>query len=426
MGRFVAARQRALQRSPVDRLRRHASALWYAISAVIVAVAIIGHRLSRASTTASSSPAARSTRSRSTPVRGHPGQRRRAARGGRRRRHRGGGQPDRDHVGRRPRSSSRPRSSPPGRATEISTVIIDTVGVGPDDLSPGRRSAPAGARRSPSARCSVWRCSSCWSCSSSGRYFREWKMSVAAMVALAHDVVITIGVYALVRVRGDPGRGHRSAGDPRLLALRHRGRLRQGRARTPRTCEQTRQTYAQAANLAVNQTLVRSINTCIVALIPIGAILYVGARPAGRQLAEGPRARAVRRHGGRRLLLDLPRHPAPGAPEVQRDRGRAGRAARQGPGPPRGRPVRVGAVVHRGHAGRRRGRSDAARRGRRRRRRRRRAEARRRPEPRTRGGRPRPGRPDHRRDRSATARRPAGSSRPGSRSPSAARSSAPA
>ena len=38
----------------------------------------------------------------------------------------------------------------------------------------------------------------------------------------------------------------------------------------------TRQTYAEAANLAVNQTLVRSINTSIVALLPVGALLYVG------------------------------------------------------------------------------------------------------------------------------------------------------
>jgi preprotein translocase subunit SecF len=43
----------------------------------------------------------------------------------------------------------------------------------------------------------------------------------------------------------------------------------------------TRRTYAQAANLALNQTLVRSINTSIVALIPIGAILYVGALQLG-------------------------------------------------------------------------------------------------------------------------------------------------
>jgi len=40
---------------------------------------------------------------------------------------------------------------------------------------------------------------------------------------------------------------------------------------------QSRQTYSQAANLAVNQTLVRSINTSIVALLPVAAILFVGA-----------------------------------------------------------------------------------------------------------------------------------------------------
>jgi preprotein translocase subunit SecF len=43
----------------------------------------------------------------------------------------------------------------------------------------------------------------------------------------------------------------------------------------------THQTYAEAANLAVNQTLVRSINTSVVALIPVGAILYVGAVQLG-------------------------------------------------------------------------------------------------------------------------------------------------
>jgi preprotein translocase subunit SecF len=45
--------------------------------------------------------------------------------------------------------------------------------------------------------------------------------------------------------------------------------------------KRNRQTYAYAANLAVNQTLVRSINTGIVALIPIGSILYVSASQLG-------------------------------------------------------------------------------------------------------------------------------------------------
>jgi preprotein translocase subunit SecF len=44
---------------------------------------------------------------------------------------------------------------------------------------------------------------------------------------------------------------------------------------------ESRMSYAEAANLAVNQTLVRSINTSIVALIPVGAILYVGAVQLG-------------------------------------------------------------------------------------------------------------------------------------------------
>ena len=48
------------------------------------------------------------------------------------------------------------------------------------------------------------------------------------IVALAHDLVITVGIYALSGLRGHPGDRHRPADDPRLLALRHRRRLRQG------------------------------------------------------------------------------------------------------------------------------------------------------------------------------------------------------
>ena len=46
----------------------------------------------------------------------------------------------------------------------------------------------------------------------------------------------------------------------------------------------TRRTYSESANLALNQTLVRSINTSVAALLPVGAILYVGAF----QLGSGP------------------------------------------------------------------------------------------------------------------------------------------
>jgi preprotein translocase subunit SecF len=111
-------------------------------------------------------------------------------------------------------------------------------------------------------------------------YFRQWKMSVAAIVALIHDLVITIGIYALSGFEVTPATvtglltilGF-SLYDTVVVFDKVRENTKNLRA--------THQTYAEAANLAVNQTLVRSINTSIVALIPVGAILYVGAVQLG-------------------------------------------------------------------------------------------------------------------------------------------------
>jgi preprotein translocase subunit SecF len=111
-------------------------------------------------------------------------------------------------------------------------------------------------------------------------YFREWKMSVGALVALIHDVVITMGVYALSGFQVTP-----SAVTGLLAILGFSlydtvvvfDKVKEN----TRDMKANRQTYAEAANLAVNQTLVRSINTGIVALIPIGAILWVSAVQLG-------------------------------------------------------------------------------------------------------------------------------------------------
>jgi len=113
-----------------------------------------------------------------------------------------------------------------------------------------------------------------------GTYFREWKMSVAAFVALVHDVLITIGVYALSGFQVTPSAvtgllailGF-SLYDTVVVFDKVKENTHQMREK--------RQTYAEAANLAVNQTLVRSVNTGIVALIPIGAILWVSASQLG-------------------------------------------------------------------------------------------------------------------------------------------------
>jgi preprotein translocase subunit SecF len=106
-------------------------------------------------------------------------------------------------------------------------------------------------------------------------YFREWKMSLAAIVALAHDVLITVGVYALSGFEVTPATvtgvltilGF-SLYDTVVVFDKVRENVHDLR--------RTHKTYAEAANLAVNQTLVRSINTSIVALLPVGALLYAG------------------------------------------------------------------------------------------------------------------------------------------------------
>jgi preprotein translocase subunit SecF len=111
-------------------------------------------------------------------------------------------------------------------------------------------------------------------------YFREWKMSVAALVALFHDLALTIGIYALSGFQVTP------AAVTGLLAILGFSlydtvvvfdKIKENTT----TLRKSTESYAEAANLAVNQTLVRSINTSIVALIPIGAILYVSAVQLG-------------------------------------------------------------------------------------------------------------------------------------------------
>jgi preprotein translocase subunit SecF len=111
-------------------------------------------------------------------------------------------------------------------------------------------------------------------------YFRQWKMSLAAIVALAHDLVITIGIYALSGFEVTPAT---VTGVLTILgfSLYDTVVVFDKVRENTKNLRDTHRTYAEAANLAVNQTLVRSVNTSLVALIPVGAILYVGAVQLG-------------------------------------------------------------------------------------------------------------------------------------------------
>jgi preprotein translocase subunit SecF len=109
----------------------------------------------------------------------------------------------------------------------------------------------------------------------------EWKMASAALVALAHDIVITIGVYALTGFQVSPATviglltilGY-SLYDTVVVF----DKVRENTAGLTGT---RKSTYSDAANLALNQTLVRSINTSLIALLPVAAILIVSVTLLG-------------------------------------------------------------------------------------------------------------------------------------------------
>ncbi|WP_448629365.1 protein translocase subunit SecF [Cellulomonas soli] len=107
-------------------------------------------------------------------------------------------------------------------------------------------------------------------------YFRNWRMALAALIALFHDLVITVGVYAGVGWEVTPAT---VIGFLTILGYSIYDTVvvfDKVRENTADTLDQSRYTYAEKANLAVNQTLVRSINTSVVALLPVTAILFVG------------------------------------------------------------------------------------------------------------------------------------------------------
>ena len=104
----------------------------------------------------------------------------------------------------------------------------------------------------------------------------EWKMATAAFVALMHDILITVGIYALAGFQVSPAT---VIGLLTILGYSLYDTVvvfDKVRENTAGLVTSARSTYSQAANLALNQTLVRSINTSLIALLPVTAILIAG------------------------------------------------------------------------------------------------------------------------------------------------------
>jgi preprotein translocase subunit SecF len=105
----------------------------------------------------------------------------------------------------------------------------------------------------------------------------EPKMAVAAVVALIHDVFITVGLYAFIGFEVTPAT---VIGFLTILGYSLYDTVvvfDKIRENTKGITSTGKSTYSDATNLAVNQTFVRSINTSLIALLPVAAILFVGA-----------------------------------------------------------------------------------------------------------------------------------------------------
>lgn len=107
-------------------------------------------------------------------------------------------------------------------------------------------------------------------------YF-QWRYAVAALLALVHDLVITVGIYALSGFEVTPAT---VVGLLTILGFSLYDTVvvfDKVKENTAGLLNQKKLTFSDAANKAVNETFVRSINTSVVALLPVAAILFVGA-----------------------------------------------------------------------------------------------------------------------------------------------------
>jgi preprotein translocase subunit SecF len=109
----------------------------------------------------------------------------------------------------------------------------------------------------------------------------EWKMALAAIAAVVHDILVTVGIYSLSRFEVTPATvvafltilGY-SLYDTVVV-------FDKVQENTKGMAASGRMTYSQTVNLSMNQVLMRSINTSLVAIMPILSVLVIGSGVLG-------------------------------------------------------------------------------------------------------------------------------------------------
>lgn len=108
-------------------------------------------------------------------------------------------------------------------------------------------------------------------------YFRSWRNAAGAILALFNDLVITIGVYSLFGFEVTPST---VIGLLTILGYSLYDTVvvfDKVRENSDKLLAQTEYTFAESVNLAVNQTLIRSLNTSVTSLLPVSSILFIGS-----------------------------------------------------------------------------------------------------------------------------------------------------
>jgi preprotein translocase subunit SecF len=109
----------------------------------------------------------------------------------------------------------------------------------------------------------------------------EWRMGLAALATLVHDLLITVGIYAMLGFAVTP------ASVIALLSILGYSlydtvvvfdRIDED---TQRLGSSSSRTYSDVANQSLNSVLVRSLSTSITSLLPVGGLLFIGAQLLG-------------------------------------------------------------------------------------------------------------------------------------------------
>jgi preprotein translocase subunit SecF len=104
----------------------------------------------------------------------------------------------------------------------------------------------------------------------------EWRMAIAAILAVIHDVLISVGIYSIFGFEVTPETvvafltilGFSLYDTIVVFDKVHENTKRLAGGRT---------TYDEIVNLSMNQTLMRSINTSLAAVLPVLSLLVIGS-----------------------------------------------------------------------------------------------------------------------------------------------------